>query len=143
MLTHEKKPGEAIALFAVEMGPRGSWLSPDVRKEMSHVARRLLQECLRPDTDVLLPNMDSATVRDLFFAVVYTQECGAEIISMRIRKQFESCEQLRPADLTLVVSHSFLPSVPRGQDRSREIFVEQVAARLQDRINTIRLQRSV
>jgi signal transduction histidine kinase len=143
MLTHEKKPGEAIALFAVEMGPRGSWLSPDVRKEMSHVARRLLQECLRPDTDVLLPNMDSATVRDLFFAVVYTQECGAEIISMRIRKQFESCEQLRPADLTLVVSHSFLPPVPKVQNQSREIFVEQVAARLQDRINTIRLQRSV
>jgi signal transduction histidine kinase len=143
MLTHEKKPGEAIALLAVEMGSRDGWLSPDVRKEMSHVARRLLQQCLRPDTDVLLPNMDSVSVRDLFFAVVYTQEYGVDVISTRIRRQFESCEQLRPADLTLAVSHSFLAPVPRGKNQSMETFAEQVAARLQDRINTIRLQRSV
>jgi len=143
MLAHEKKPGEAIALLAVEMGSRDGWLSPDARKEMSHVARRLLQRCLRPDADVVLPNMDSVSVRDLFFAVVYTQEYGAEAISTRIRKQFESCEQLRPAGLTLAVSHSFLAPVPRGRNQSMETFVEQVAAQLQDRINTIRLQRSV
>src|SRR5580693_2653177 len=62
MMMHEKKPGEAIALLAVEMGSRDGWFSPDARKEMSHLARRLLQQCLRPDTDVLLPNMDSASV---------------------------------------------------------------------------------
>jgi signal transduction histidine kinase len=143
MLTHEKKPNEAIALLAVEMGSRDGWLSSNVRKEMSHVARRVLQQCFRSDTDVLLPSMDSISVRDLFFAVVYTQEYGAEVISTRIRRQFESCEQLRPADLTLAVSHSFLAPVPREKNQSMETFVEQVAARLQDRINTIRLQRSV
>jgi signal transduction histidine kinase len=143
MLAHEKKPDEAIALLAVEMGSRDGWLSPDVRREMSYVARRLLQQCLRPDTDVLLPNMDSVSARDLFFAVVCTQAHGAEVISARIRRQFESCEQLRPADLTLAVSHSFLAQVPRGKNQSMETFVEQVAARLQDRINTVRLQRSV
>jgi hypothetical protein len=87
--------------------------------------------------------MDSASVCELFFAVVYTQEYGAEVISERIRRQFESSEQLRPADLTLAVSHSFLAPVPRGKDQSMETFVEQVAARLQDRINVIRLQRSI
>jgi signal transduction histidine kinase len=143
MLTHETKPGDAIALLAVEMGSRDGWLSPDVRKEMSHLARRLLQQCLRPDTDVLLPNMDSVSVRELFFAVVYTQEHGAEVISKRIQRQFRSCEQLRPADLTLAVSHSFLPSISRNKNESMDIFVERVAAGIQDRISTIRLQRSV
>jgi signal transduction histidine kinase len=143
MLTHEMKPGEAIALLLVEMGSRDGWLSPDVRKDMSHVARRLLQQCLRPDTDVLLPNMDSVCVRDLIFAVVCTQEYGAEVISERIRRQFERCEQLRPADLTLAISHYFLAPVPRGKNQSMETFVEQLAARLQDRINAIRLQRSI
>src|SRR5580692_2846908 len=94
LLTHEQRPGDAIALLAVEMSSRDGWLSPDVRKEMSHLARRLLQKCLRPDTDVLLPNMDSVGVRDLFFAVVYTQELGAEVISKRIQRQFQHCEQL-------------------------------------------------
>jgi len=142
MLTHEKKPGDAIALLAVEMGTRAGWLSPDARTEMSHLARRLLQQCLRPDTDVLLPNMDSVSVRELFFAVVYTQEHGAEVISNRIQRQFRRCEQLQPADLTLAVSHSFLAPISRVKNESMETFVEQVAAGIQDRINTIRLERS-
>jgi signal transduction histidine kinase len=143
MLTHEKKPGDAIALLVVEMSSREGWLSPDVRKEMSHLARRLLQQCLRPDTDVLLPDMDTVSVRDLFFAVVYTQEHGAEVISKRIQRQFRSCEQLQPAGLTLSVSHSFLAPVSREKNESMETFVEHVAAGIQDRINTIRLQRSI
>jgi len=143
MLTQEKKPGDAIALLAVEMGSRDGWLSPDVRKEMSHLARRLLQQCLRPDTDVLLPNMDSGSVRELFFAVVNTQEHGAEVISTRIRRQFRSCEQLRPADLMLAVSHNFLAPISREKNESMETFAEHVAAGIQDRINTISLQRSV
>ena len=143
MLAHEKKSGDALALLAVEMGSRDGGLSPDARKEMSHVARRLLQQCLRPDTDVLLPNMDSVGVRELFFAVVYTQAHGAEIISKRIRKHFLSCEQLQLADLTLAVSHSFLAPISREMNESMETFVEQVASGIHDRINSIKLQRSV
>ena len=143
MLMQEKKPGDAIALIAVEMGSRDGWLSPDVRKEMSHLARRLLQQCLRPDTDVLLPNMDSVSARELFFAVVYTQELGAEVISKRIQRQFWQCEQLHRADFTLEVSHSFLAPISRVKNESMESFVEQVAAGIQERINTITLQRSI
>src|ERR1700680_1327054 len=83
MLMHEKKPGDGIAVLAVEMGSRDGWLSPEARREMSHLAGRLCKQCLRPDTDVLLPNMDSVGVRELFFPVVYPQELGAEVISKR------------------------------------------------------------
>jgi anti-sigma regulatory factor (Ser/Thr protein kinase) len=143
MLMQEKKPGDTIALIVVEMGSRGGWLSQDVRKEMSHLARRLLQQCLRPDTDVLLPNMDSVNARELFFAVVYTQELGAEVIRNRIQRQFRQCEQLQPEVFTLDVSHSFLAPVSRVKSESMETFVEQVAAGIQERINSITLQRSI
>jgi signal transduction histidine kinase len=143
MLTHEKNAGDAIALLVVEMSSQNGWVSPDVRKEMSHQARGLLQKCLRPDTDVLLPTMDPVSVRELFFAVVYAQESGLEIISRRIQKQFRLCEQLQPADLTLAVSHSFLAPISRVKDESMETFVGQVAAGVQDRIDTIRSQRSI
>src|SRR3984957_21358604 len=103
---------------------------------MSHLARRLLQQCLRPDTDVLLPNMDSVGVREMFFAVVYTQELGAEVISKRIQRQFQHCEQLQPADLTLAVSHSFLAPISRVENDSLETFVENVVAGFQDAIST-------
>jgi signal transduction histidine kinase len=141
MLTHENKPDDVIALFAVEMCSRGDWFSPDVRKEMSHLMRRLLQQCLRPDTDVLLPNMDSVSVREHFFAVVYTQEHGAEVISKRIQSQFQRCEQLQRAGHTLAVSHSFLPPISRWINEPMETFVEQIAADIQDRINNIYLER--
>jgi signal transduction histidine kinase len=143
MLAHEKKPGDVIALLTVEMGSRDGWLSPDVRKEMSNVARTVLQQCLRPDTDVLLPNMDSERARDLSFVVAYTQAHGAEIISERIRRQFRHCEQLKRADLTFTVSHSFLASRSRELNESMESFAEHMAAEIQDRINTISLQRSL
>jgi len=139
MLMHEKKPGEAIALLAVEMGSRDGWLSSDVRREMSNVARTLLQQCVRPDTDVLLPTMDSASEGEHFYVVACTHEHGAEVISERIRRKFQRCEQLQPVHLTLSVSHSFLAPVSREINESMETFVEQVAAGIQDRINAISL----
>src|SRR6202043_1486824 len=54
MLAREKKPGDAIPLYAVEMDSAVGWVLSDVRKEMSNVARTLLQQCLHPDTGVLL-----------------------------------------------------------------------------------------
>jgi signal transduction histidine kinase len=143
MLIQEKNPDDAIALLAVEMGSQDGWLSPEVRKEMSHLVRRLLQQCLRPDADVLLPNMDSASVRELFFIVLYTQERGAEVISQRIRKQFLRYEQLQSARLTFAVTHSFLTPISRESNESMETFVDHVTAGIQDSINTIKSKRSV
>jgi signal transduction histidine kinase len=143
MLSQENNSGDTIALITVEMGSRDGWLSPDVRREMSIVARTLVQQCLRPDTDVLLPNMNSASVRELFFVVAYTQEHGAEVISERIRRQFEKSEHLQPASVTFSFSHSFLEPISREAYKSMEAFVGYVAADVQDRINIMYSQRSV
>jgi hypothetical protein len=80
--------------------------------------------------------------RELFLVVVYPQEHGAEVISTHIQRQFQHCKQLQPADLTLAVSHSFLAPISRVKNESMETFVEQMVAGIQDRISTIRLQRS-
>ena len=143
MLSQENKSGDTIVLIAVEMGSRDGWLSPDVRREMSIVARTLVQQCLRPDTDVLLPNMNSASVRELFFVVAYTQKHGGDVIIERIRRQFQKSEHLQPANVTFSFSHSFLAPISREASDSMETFVGRVAAAVQDRINTIYSQRSV
>jgi hypothetical protein len=110
---------------------------------MSIVARTLLQQCLRPDTDVLLPNMNSASVRELFFVVACTQEHGAKVINERIRRQFQRSEHLQPANVMFSFSHNFLPPISRAANESMETFAEHVAAAVQNRIGTIYLQRSV
>jgi signal transduction histidine kinase len=141
ILMHEKKAGEAIAVLAVEVKSKDS--SNAVPNEILSVARTLLQQCLRPDTDVLLPNQNSMSKHKLFFVVAYTQEQGAEIIGRRILRHLESHEQLKPAGITFTVSHSFLDPISRGANESMKSFVEQVSAGIQDHVNNKCLQRSL
>ena len=141
ILMHEKKPGEAIAVLAVEVVARDG--SQSVPSAILNTARTLLQQCLRPDTDVLLPNLASASEHKLFLVVAYTQEQGAEVIANRILSQFQRHEQLQAVDYTFNISHSFLAPMLKDKNESMEMFVEQVAARLQDRINDICMQGSI
>ncbi|MGA8102797.1 MAG: hypothetical protein WB869_11615 [Candidatus Acidiferrales bacterium] len=87
--------------------------------------------------------MNSASVRELFFVVAYTQEHGADVISERIRRQFQRSKHLQPANVTFSFSHSFLAPASREANNSMEAFVGYVAAGVQDRINTTYSQRSV
>jgi Histidine kinase-, DNA gyrase B-, and HSP90-like ATPase len=135
ILTHEKKPGESIAVITVEINSRDG--STDVPKRILEVARGVLQQCLRPDTDVLLPNIDPAIEHKLFFVMAYTQEQGAEIIGRRILGQLRRHKDLQPEDFTFAVSHSLLPQIARGSHEAMESFVERVATAMRDHINTV------
>jgi signal transduction histidine kinase len=132
ILAHEQKPGEAIAVLAVEINSKVSSLT--VPSEILTLARSLLQQCLRPDTDLLLPNLDAASEHKLFFVIAYTQQQGAEVIERRILSQLRRNVQLQPADFTIGVSHSFLDPISRDANESMESFIEQVAAGIQDHI---------
>ncbi len=133
ILRHEKKPGEAIAVITVEIECRDG--SPDVPRRILDVARSVLQQCLRPDTDVLLPNIGPDWEHKLFFVVAYTQPPGAEIIGRRILGQLRGHEEFQSNEFTFVISHSFLPPIARAANESMEMFVEQVAAEVRDNIN--------
>jgi signal transduction histidine kinase len=140
ILKQEKKPGESIAVIAVEISSRDG--SPDVPRKIMEEARTVLQQCLRPDEDALLPNMNGSEHK-LFFAMAYTQEQGAAIIGERILRQLRRHKQLQPEDYTFAVSHSFLPPMSKGINESMESFEERVAAGMRDHINTISLQGKI
>ena len=133
ILTHEQAPGESIAVLAVEIISRIN--SQTVPSEILSLARTVLQQCLRPDTDLLLPNLDTTSEHKLFFVIAYTQEQGAEVIGKRILSQLRRNGQLQPADFAITVSHSFLDPISRGANESMESFVGQVAAGIQDHIS--------
>jgi signal transduction histidine kinase len=143
ILTNEVKPGYGIAVLVVEMESQDGSLSPDVRIEMSSVARTLLQRCLLPDLDVVLPKMDSGDAQELFFVVARANKQGAEVMSKRIREQFRRCEQLQRAGLTFMVSSSFLPPISRSATEPVEEFAGHVAATIQEHINMMVEARSV
>ena len=133
ILTHEQKPGEAIAVLAVEIST--STNSKTVPSETLSLARSLLQQCLRPDTDLLLPNLDAASEHKFFFVIANTQEQGAEVIGRRILSHLRRNGQLQPADFTIAVSHSILDPISRGANESMESFVGHVAVGIQDYID--------
>jgi Histidine kinase-, DNA gyrase B-, and HSP90-like ATPase len=141
ILRHEKKPGEAIAVLTVEIDSRDG--SPDVPIRIRDLARSVLQQCLRPDTDVLLPNIGPDCDHKLFFVVAYTQPQGAEIIGRRILGQLREHAEFQSNEFIFAVSHSFLRPTARGADESMEMFEEQVAAEVRDHINNGCLQGEI
>jgi len=143
ILTNEVKPEEGIAVLVVEMDSQDGWLSPDGRIEISNVARTLLQRCLLPDLDVVLPKMGPGDAQELFFAVACTNKHGAEVMSKRVREQFRRCERLQQAGLTFTVSYSFLPPISRSVNEPMGEYAENVAAGVQEHINTMMIARNV
>jgi signal transduction histidine kinase len=141
ILRHERKPGEAIAVITVEIDCSDG--SPDVPRKILDVARSVLQQCLRPDTDVLLPNVGPDCDHKLFFVVAYTQPPGAEIIGKRILGQLHEHPELQSNEFTFAVSHSFLPPLTRDADESMEMFEEQIAAEVRDHIDNGCLQGEI
>jgi PAS domain S-box-containing protein len=135
MLKHEKRTGEAIAVLTVEIHSRDG--SPGVPKEILREAQMILQQCLRLDTDVLIPNTTSPGERELLFIVGYMQENGGEAFCQRIQAQLNNSELLRPADLTFAISYSLLAPMSRETNELGETFAERVSAAIQDRIEAV------
>ena len=100
---------------------------------------KLIQEAL---TDTRFGPFQLEWVKNLSDGLERLSKGGVEAILADLQRQFRRCEQLQPADLTLAVSHSFLAPISRVKNESMETFVEHVVAGIQDRISTIRLQRS-
>jgi signal transduction histidine kinase len=137
ILTQER-PDEPLAVITLEIDARDG--SPDVPKEILERTRAVLQQCLRPEGDVLLPNLGPANEHKLFFVVTRTHEHGAESMRRRILSQLRHHKELEPSDFTFVVAHSFPPPVARDADASTDVYVARVAAGVRERINHICLE---
>jgi signal transduction histidine kinase len=138
LLKGERAPGESMAVITVGVSPRDGSL--EVPSRVLEEVRGVLKECLRPDKDVLLPDLGPGGEQGLFFAIASTQEHGAEITGKRILSQLERHEELRANEFDFSVTHSFLPPMERFANELMEVFVEQVAAGIQAHIQSIVLQ---
>jgi signal transduction histidine kinase len=126
---------DPITLVVTEIGSRIGWLSEEVRAEISTPVRNLLERCLYSDLDVLLPKTSFAGAAELFFIVAITDALGGEAITKRIQKQLDSCKHIKQADLIISTSYQLLEPIERNTSESMADFLEQVAAKIQERIN--------
>lgn len=136
LLKNDQWPSQSVALVMVETGLTGGWPSREFQEEWSLEARHLLQRCLLPDLDVLLPTICSDARGERFFVAAFAEDPGASVLANRIRGQFERLRDSKKAGLTLAVSYRMLAAVPRDEDGSTDTIVARMAAHLEDAIAT-------
>jgi hypothetical protein len=94
----------------------------DVRTEI----RSILDRCIHPRQDVLLPSMSYAEQVETFFIVASTNLAGFAIIAKRIDrelKDFDSCSRLKPVISAMALHVEF------GQ--SMEKHIRDIAAQVE------------
>jgi signal transduction histidine kinase len=141
ILTQEKSAGDSLALITAEVECRDG--SPDVPRKTVDVARMVLQQCLRADSDVLLPSIGPLSEHKRFFVVANTKQDGAESIGRRIQSQLRGHHGFQSDNFNFVISHSFLPPLTRDANESMETFAEEVASEVRDQINNVCLQGAI
>jgi two-component system NtrC family sensor kinase len=130
LFKNDKWPAQSVALVKVETRLRGAWPSKESQEGWSHEARGLLQRCLLPDLDVLLPQMSSGAEGERFFVAAFKDEKGASILANRIRQQFEQLPHLKQTGLTVAVSYRMLP-LPQDVGASIENILTSMATNLE------------
>jgi two-component system sensor histidine kinase/response regulator len=135
LLKNNRWPSESVALVMVETCFPNAWPSADSHEAWSDEARSVLQRCLLPDLDVLLPTSSSAA-GELFFVAVFADERGASVLANRIRQQFELLPRLKQTGLTLSVSYKMLESAAPDVGASADDIVTSMAMNLEESIKS-------
>ena len=143
LLEGDKWPAESVALVAVETRASGAWPTNPSREAWPQEARGLLQSCLSPDLDVLLPNMSFDTQRECFFVAAFADAVGASGLVNRIEGHFERHFQLKRLGLALSVSYTMMQPLPRESGGTTDAIVTQMAATLEEAIKTHTIPRTV
>jgi signal transduction histidine kinase len=136
LFTNDKWPAQSAALVMVTTRLLGAWPSKESQEEWSNEARRLLQRCLLPDLDVLLPKMSSGAEGERFFVAAFADEHGVSVLANRIRRQFARLPHLKQSGLTLSVSYSMLQPFPQDAGASVEDIVTSMATNLEESIKS-------
>jgi PAS domain S-box-containing protein len=111
-----------VTLIAVDVAAVEGAVQADILMEI----RKVLERCIRPGQDVLLPSMSDAEPVESFFIVACTDAKGFEVIGTRIfteLQNFDSASKLKP-----VISSTTLLVAP---GRSGEVLIDEVGVRVE------------
>jgi PAS domain S-box-containing protein len=136
LLKNGSWPAESVALVIVETRLLIAWPSKERQEEWSREARSLLQRCLLPDLDVLLPRMSPGPEGERFLVAAFADEKGTRVLANRIREQFQRLLHQNHTGLSISVSYSMLDPFPPAIDPSIETVVTSMAAHLEASIKS-------
>jgi PAS domain S-box-containing protein len=121
VFTEENLEAGSVTVIAVDL------FAVAIRADIVPDIRRVLERCVHPAQDVLLPLMDGTDPAKTFFIIACTDASGSNVIASRIRREllvFDSASKLKPviSSTTLVVASS---------RQSREEKIGELIARIE------------
>jgi phosphoserine phosphatase RsbU/P len=131
VITQSGAMREALSLIRVEFSPRtvpGGGQFPEIRQQ----CLELLQLCVLPDKDLVLPPMGGAGPDETFLIVASADRAGANVLASRIREQLRRRSELQASgSFSVSVQALDLPAATDGEP------VEKSVQNIADRITEI------
>jgi hypothetical protein len=130
LLAAQNQNPPSVTLLTVEITPvphstPASWL--DARQKCAEI----LQQCIFPDKDVLLPTLGSGSNNERFVIVASADDKGSSILSKRIRQLLESAPEIS-ASTIFKITATALPMTTGENLEPLDALVQKVAASLND-----------
>ncbi len=143
LLKNREWPTDSVALVTVDIRWPDGWLSKEEREDWSRDTRSLLERCVLPDLDILLPKMGSGGPGELFQLVAFADEKGVAVLTKRIRDQFERLHHGKESGIGFSASYRLLKPDPGTANAPPRDLVNEMAARIEDLIKSENLERTV
>jgi signal transduction histidine kinase len=125
----------SVALITIELQAAKASFTEQERHRKSHTICQLLEHCMLPDLDVLLPPQNRAG-RDRFWIAARADEHGAGVLAARIRGQLSHCEDLKINDIRYSVTTEIVNPEPQGNSLPWEKHVDSIVSRLEKMLQT-------
>ena len=136
LLVNGSWPAARTSLVTVTLALRGPLPLHEFQEDWFRDARSLLERCLLPDLDVLLPRTHSDGVIEQFFIAAFADDVGTSVLANRIRSQFERYGRLDETGLTLAVEHTALPARVDPTDLSTDTLIATLVSALETAIDS-------
>jgi PAS domain S-box-containing protein len=136
LLVNGAWPASETSLVTVTLALHGELRPPEFREEWSRDARSLLERCLLPNLDVLLPRTHRDGATEQFFVAAFADDAGTSVLVNRIRSQFERYGRFDETGLILSVGHSALPEREDATELSTDMLISTLVSALETAIES-------
>lgn len=132
-IVKNKRPGDSIALVPVEVFPLSRASGRSMDNAVLQQAWDLLQSCLIPERELLLPRLASIGAGEIFFIVASIHNGDEEALARRIYEQGQNCQDLDGTAIDLRVLTTIVES-SHGHTKPLQPLAKGIAARIEDRL---------
>ncbi len=131
----------SVALITIKVRPIRKWPDESYRERALHKIQQLLDRCVLPDADVLLPVESIDETSSLFGIVARADKAGASVMLSRIRDQLSRHDPSNESQLICSVDSEVMDTTKCGGGLSLAERVATIVHHLGGRLKAVRSEK--